>query len=347
MNIGKNAYKLAYKIDKYIETNPFFRLIGIFGAIIGGILACFTFYQIMVDLSDRRDERIIRSWDHLLKPVGGNTGKADAIEILFGYGINIDNIVIPCPAKNSDGSCGWRVILEGLFENKTLPFKELFRDGWQDTLYGYGVISGADFSYVDFKNAKLSKWVFEGLSAIDTSWKNVDLHASHINGDFRNAYFEAADFSSAFFDGDMTGTMFLLSNLSNATLRFYGTSEEGKPTRLPDFSTSWFWADQPPKVILNENEINLEHINIGFVCDFDRDQKHSHIETPASRNLLLATLEAGSGVWDIDCNAPISLEEAQSRYPMRYGNKQYECRDGDEGRSKWFRTEGVSNIAGC
>jgi hypothetical protein len=347
MGLGKWAHKAALDVDRFIETNPFCRLLGIFGAIIGVGAACFAFYHIIIDLSDRHDERIIRSWDHLLKPIGGNTGKAEAIEILFGYGISIDNIEMPCPAIDDDESCKWPVIIEGLFEEKELPLKELHRDGWQDTIIGYGVIAGANFSNVHFKNTDFNQWVLERLQADNTTWRNVSFQGAYVDGSFENAFFEATDFGGALVSAEMTGAQFLLSNISGALIALGDEAGESQLSELPDFSMSWFWADQPPNLTLNGMRIDVDELNVGFVCDFDPPAGFTNLQTSPLDNLTLASIEAGSGAWVPECNAPISVAEAKQRYPLRYGASQHECSEGDQDRSRWDREKEGSKIEGC
>ncbi|MBB4215197.1 hypothetical protein FHT79_002366 [Rhizobium sp. BK212] len=83
------------------------RVIAGFAAAIGFVVIVATAWQIWIDLNDRREERVDRAWNRLLRPVGGNTGKDAALNYLFAQGEALQELDISCKvigAWNSAGS---------------------------------------------------------------------------------------------------------------------------------------------------------------------------------------------------------------------------------------------------
>lgn len=315
------------------------------GGAAGLVVACFTFYQINLDLSDRREERIIRAWDHLLRKVPGNTGKAEVIEVLFSYGQSIDHLRLTCPEPLVKNNCPSRIVLEGLFRDWQPEVHELFRPGWQDTIQGKGVIAYADFSHAEFIDVNLSQWVLQSVIARNSVFSNGDFLMSSIDGDFEGSWFAAADFGGARLEVKAEDAAFPMSNFSGATIVVESliSSDTANKNSIPDFSASWFWADRPPSIRIGDDELSPSDAGFKFACDINGvglDISESIApDTPPYNWLIGATLDLGSGFREVSCGQPIAVEEAVERYPNSYSKEFGYCNIESEVFDAWGRAK--------
>tara|TARA_R110002049_G_scaffold81599_4_gene207683 strand:+ start:67 stop:1110 length:1044 start_codon:yes stop_codon:yes gene_type:complete len=164
----------AYKLDKWIESNPYMRLLAIFAGLVGFIVVLATAYQIWVDLEERKDERKFRqlsfislNWETLLRRAGGNTGKGAAINLLTSSGIGLDLLDLSCEKRGDlvQGQCSARPVYSGITLVETKPQAPKF-------------VQGINFNETDILDFTIENYRFSGINFEKTSGLNWKVDSS-------------------------------------------------------------------------------------------------------------------------------------------------------------------------
>jgi hypothetical protein len=90
--------------------------------IVGGVIVVISAVALLYDFWHRaeerkvwRDTRIATEWQNLLRPVGGNTGKGDALNFLLSEGVNLADVDLSCRAVGEwDGTCTRPAVFAGV-----------------------------------------------------------------------------------------------------------------------------------------------------------------------------------------------------------------------------------------
>lgn len=154
----------------------------------------------------RRQAQISTAWSTLLTPVGGNTGKAEALDILLASGARLVGVDLSCRNIGSyaNGTCDNPAIfdfglrLEG--EGRDIDFENVTFAG--NEIYGLSVTGGA-FDNVDFTGVKARYWHLEDVLLYDL-FELEGLHCE--NCIIRDMYLDwrnIRQFRSAYFGGSI------------------------------------------------------------------------------------------------------------------------------------------------
>lgn len=95
----------VYAFAKKLEDNPFFRISAV-------VVIILTLVTLVIDLRDRKEERVARAWSILNSKVPGNSGKVAALQLLDKYGEDINGIDISCETLGGEirepGPLSWQ-----------------------------------------------------------------------------------------------------------------------------------------------------------------------------------------------------------------------------------------------
>lgn len=282
---------------RLINNTPVFRLIALVGALVGFVILVGSAWQIWNDYIDRREDRIDRAWNRLLRPLAGNSGKADAFEYLINSGLSLSGANLSCRALGNFDATGNRCAMAPIFQDLDIGKP----DG------DMGLFEAIDFSGVSFKNLTLTnvhlkKLNFDGVSidglvAAD-SFVNVTGTANVMNCAFPGSAVPDSLFSRYDSYCDFSNTLFT---------GFYQT---------PDLK-GWAWADTPPYIVIEE-ETTLKPMV--------RANIRPWTEAIGDLEITLCAVPVGENGQAIPYNErkregsceQISLDDARNLYPDKY-----------------------------
>lgn len=241
-------------------------LLAAISAVIAFIVVLFTAYQIVVDLDDRAEERLVRkdegvsrSWDRLLGPAVGNTGKGDALTYLFKSEAVLDGIDLSCESLgNWDGdtkTCSKRVIFAGISLDaasrpKTMAFVP--HGSISEVIDTKGQAYDVDLRHADIRDMTLRDFVFDRLNASQSKIRGLVLENSTISGDFTNTSItECTLRSSRIYSRGTTPPELSMCEISETIIPFLAQilDRNGYVTA---------WADKPPLTLGGiENDIYI------------------------------------------------------------------------------------------
>jgi hypothetical protein len=251
-------------------------------AIIAGavalVTAVFTAYQILVDLDDRREERlerndvrIDRAYDALTRRVGGDSGKGAALSLLIRNSVQLGDIDLSCKAiatwDDERHECDRRAVFSELIAFSPDDSGE----GIYNTVRALPKMEYAVISRSDFRQTQVDK-NFDGALFADT-----DLRYSWISAE--NIKIIGSDFSFGTLRVDAMSPDLIRVNVSGATFlrKFKRDNRNLSAIDLfrQDFAVKglWYWSDTPPKIIYSyfdsDRTYRLDPASIqGFVeCD--------------------------------------------------------------------------------
>lgn len=246
-------------LDEFIEHHPISRIFTIaFGFVAGGVVIA-TGMQVYTDIQARKEERIARAWETLIRSVGGNTGKGAAFSYLASTTGTIVGIDLSC---KSMGSCGNPPIIS----NIDLP----------ESVSISGInISGSHITDSSLRGARIIN-----LHAEDARIYSTDLSGVNITGELDGLAVDNSDFSNAYMYNfpsievpraskpTITINQSDVSNLTAHDVRLKSLSH-------PLAGSNYAWADRPPKyfsyITAGDNSLQdfLHHVKF---CD-PRDRR--------------------------------------------------------------------------
>lgn len=165
--------RLSARIAYLLESVPEIRIASKFAAFVSFLVLLATAYQIIVEIDNRKLEReiwrqsqITNAWSNLLRPVGGNTGKGDALNFLLSQNINMYHVDLSCRAVGV----------------------------WEEECINPAIFSGVDFTTLTMDQTyNVFGLMFAGNSLIDTKPNNDPLVMTAIK--FNSAEGERWDLS--------------------------------------------------------------------------------------------------------------------------------------------------------
>lgn len=314
---------IAWLTRRFIHSEHAKLLAGIAGFIaFAGVV--FTVYQILIDLRDRADERVIRrdeaiarAWDRLLAPGVGNTGKGEALSMLVRERVGLDGVDLSCEAlgnwDHQTATCRKPIIFAGV-QLVGSPYELAF--------------TGGSIAKVDMRHAELSSPVLTDFS---------------LHGDFRNARASGMAIygtviAGAFDGATLTQGHVIASNLEldegatpptleavNVSGTRIGWIETLKPAEL---NRLFAWADMPPRRAIRlpihvplDNHGLFEDTNVGLdilrhirLCKPPLDKKGNALP------VALRIEDMGGAIITLPCE-DMSAEAAMRRYPEAFAIK--------------------------
>ena len=198
---------------RLLNNTPLFRLIALVGTLVGFVVIVGTAWQIWNDYIDRHEDRIDRAWNRLLRPLPGNSGKADAFEYLVKVGLSLSGTNLSCRAIGNydpiSGKCGSAPVFQDL-----------------DIGFGDGQIS--EFDAIDFSGV-----VFRNLQITNVWLKEFNLEDAKIDGLIAQGAFLDANGSPA----TMTNCSFPGSAVQDRLSGTRGKRSVISPTRCSSASS--------------------------------------------------------------------------------------------------------------
>lgn len=228
-------------------------------------LALITFSQLTVDLIDRRAERndrrqaqIERAWSHLMMRASDESGKGESLNTLFDNYGKINGVDLSCrnigdwdPQTNS---CKTRTV----FSKVHIPAPpELNRSAvlafWDPTVASYPYFTEADIRDSSAIGVTVDKAHFS-----QTRFTNVNLRNANLTDSAMDVDIQESDLSGAMIRFSVL-KMIGNSNISDALLYFregpgQAVGEQmwaGKPENWGTRQKNWFWADRPPRRLVD------------------------------------------------------------------------------------------------
>ncbi|QOF72618.1 hypothetical protein IG197_05975 [Aminobacter sp. SR38] len=282
----RKVYDGAVSVDRFIETNPFIRLLGLAGALFGFVVLVLTGLQIREDFASRQEERVARAWETIYRPIPGNTGKGPAINAIHRTGATLQGLDLSCKQ------------MKGWFEGRTyceIP----------------PIIADLDLAPIgSTEMLPLCGWNLSG-----TTITNSTIRAALISGDMTSTKIIDSTFEAVEFQSNLAGASFDNVDLTNSTIELTcnlaGMSGNLSGLKINDFescasdqnlpsTTIWAWANNPPS-LRKLDDLEFKPIP-GFVyCDSAKPKNDR------TRN----------SEWGQVCHR-ISEQEARKRYPREW-----------------------------
>ena len=220
---------------------------------------CFFF----IDLKDRQDERIARSWQLLTTPAPGNSGKREALAYLNSRSMCI-SVIDWC----------WK-------ERTPLTGIDLSRNTHRGRVFLEEVdLSGADLSGAKLDGALLKRANFSGANLTDASINDADLEradlskAKMVSASLEGSNFTGADLTEANLEeAKISGSYFTRADLRRANLEavdaqnsiFNNASLFGVNAQIANFTESYFdTADMNEGDYSQANFTNAKLLNSGL-----------------------------------------------------------------------------------
>lgn len=255
------------RTNNFIEENQGMKFGAHFFRFIAIIVLIGTGIQIMLDLSDREREIVVREAAHkhvlresLLTPVSGSTGKGEALQelMMVSEGAEFSGLDLSCERMNGGWDentliCENPVILDGV------DFSKVYQASIERAAKAQLAAGVAEYGIV------LNRLNFTGVSAQFQNWSHLSVEDGKLAaadfsnsvlstvaliGDLRGFKCEFCDLSYSLFQDDFHDVSFAYSNLT-------GTAFVGPLDGLT-LDDTWAWADQIPlaQVVNGKNSEN-------------------------------------------------------------------------------------------
>lgn len=209
---------------------------------IGSLALLVTLYGFYADLKDKKQSRVVNSWQLVTTKASGNSGKIDALEHLNNQNIPLVGIDLSSPDKTR-----------------------------QDGTYLKGInLAGADLKFAKFSGANLSSANLANTKLWTASLDSVDLINSNLQGaelinadlkysNLQNAHFEKAKLDLAQFQHALADD----SYFSGASLQ-YAILNDVFLERVDFQGADLFRAEINNSTLLRANlsDVNLEKANL-------------------------------------------------------------------------------------
>jgi hypothetical protein len=225
-------------LDKTLATSVYIRVAKLVAGVIGFAAVIITVMQIWQDFADRREERVVRAWETVARPLPGNIGKGAALNLILGAGIAPNFVDVSCASvgggfNEMDFSCQRHPVISGL---------SIVGAGTDETTLANWNLSGAVLLDMTISGTAIRNFDFRG------AWtERAEIHGPlTVNGDFRNAKFHWADLSGASLSGQMRG-LYIGGNISGVHFEPDLAGGVTVEEMLAGLSfDAWAWADQTP-----------------------------------------------------------------------------------------------------
>ncbi|MBL0375259.1 hypothetical protein JJB09_24905 [Rhizobium sp. KVB221] len=316
-------------VRESIDNSAVLHFIAIMFAVLTGVVTIGTMWQITTDISDRqtereeaREERLSRAWAHLMTPVGGQSGKGAAMNVILLSGGRIDQVELSC-RKIGDwdqrtGKCANPPVLDGV----------AFGISSRGNIFDWGTKNFPLFSDITFTNSD-----FSGVSLYPRDFANVRFEASNLEGatiheDAKVSLFAVSlKRAKIYYEADVA----FAENISNAIFFFEdgglmlkGQSISAPAAFAPEFSNAWFWADEPPVLTRSVGWNDKGPTDTSFldriasnirICDpkFRVSKRNADAKGQAVAGETYPQISTG----DLSC-PELSLDEARKQFPAKY-----------------------------
>lgn len=210
---------------------PLFGAIAAVAGVVGFVVVVATGWQIWNDYVDRQEDRIDRAWTRLLRPMSGNTGKADAFEFLTLHRVSLSDTDLSCRAIGSFDASAGRCAKRPVFEGLELSYRD----------QGLVILDGIEFDEVEIGNSQfvqiaLNQIDFQQAFIHDTKIIHSYLHASGRDAIFANSSFRGSLLAGSF----LVEAQFTSVDISNTIFWTIPTDR---------LAGAWAWADAPPRTL--------------------------------------------------------------------------------------------------
>ena len=229
------ANQVCESLIRLLNNTPVFRLIALVGALVGFVVIVGTAWQIWNDYIDRREDRIDRAWNRLLRPLPGNSGKADAFEYLVGAGLSLSGANLSCKAIGNYDPVGGKCAMAPVF---------------QDLDIGSAAGDIVELEAIDFSGLAFRNLMITNVWLKDLNFEGAKIDELIAQGAYLDVNGSAASMTDCSFPGSAVRDLFFgyegetFCNFSDTL--FVGVVD-------PIFGTSargFAWADAPPYVVV-------------------------------------------------------------------------------------------------
>lgn len=209
--------------------------------------------RMLDDLDGRRQERVERAWSALMRPAGGNTGKASAFNDLWSAGVLLDGLDLSCRNVGRFDAqaprCREAPRLVGLALDYFDAAKALQPAERGVARLGNSEVRSLDLSGTVIERARLSRVSLKKAKLHGTEIRDSALDGSRLQGSFRGMRVTGSTLVNAWIDGNIRGLRIEGSEVSG--LVFADFAPAPRPALLSD---DWAWADMPPARFDTESE---------------------------------------------------------------------------------------------
>lgn len=237
---GENILARLAEIDRKISTiitvgqaSGIVRAVTILAGAVSVGVVVYTGWQIWNDLTDRQEERVMRAWETVARPIPGNIGKGLAINTILASGATIEALNLSC--KQMGG-----IITQGQYGCEIAPvisdISIVGPDPERPVRVNVWNISGAAFVGGEFKNAWINMVDMKGATFWQTRFEGVDLNGNADEASFEDVSIVNSEINittnASSFRGELSGTT--ISDYDNglANAAWY----------------AWAYADNPPRL---------------------------------------------------------------------------------------------------
>lgn len=251
--------RAKYLTDIFVHSEAAKLVAGLAG-VIAFLVVLATAYQINEDITDRvaersmrREEAISRAWERLLVRAAGNTGKGDALTLLFREGAKLDNVDLSCRAVGDwqEGRCNRPPIFAGVqIAGAAKPFAGTFDWGrfllefkFLDWLRPDGTLRDA----IDLNGATINGFQIVGRGRENFSFVGAFVEDFVVKRSTVGLSVDDKTFISSAAFLDSTVKLFGPSLPAFSNVNVSGAIVDWLP-KVPDdeIRTFLFWADWPP-----------------------------------------------------------------------------------------------------
>ena len=220
--------------------------------IVAALVAGFTIYQLLVDLDDRRGERlerdearVERAWARIFAPYGGDTGKAEALSFLAQRGRIISGTDLGCETTGAWDRDKSDCVVSPIYTGLDLAVFRIALGSQQPE--DKGITPGfPNLQGSTLLRAQADNFLYFGDNFDGAIFENSSL---------RRSQFVFSSGPPILLHNDIRGSTLLFSrtpqlernNLTDATLSFDQIFTANEIDIHIDQS-NWAWADRPPKV---------------------------------------------------------------------------------------------------
>lgn len=218
--------------------------------IVAAIVAAFTIYQLLVDLDDRKGERlerdearVERAWARIFAPFGGDTGKGESLSLLAQRGRIISGTDLSCETTGTWDRDKRDCVASPIYTGLDLAVFRVAPNQPEDE----GITPG----FPKLRGDTLLRARADDFSYIGDNFDGAVFENSSI----RRSQFIFLSAPPILFHNDVRGSILLFSstpqlkrnNLTDTILSFSQNFKANEIDIQIDQS-NWAWADRPPKV---------------------------------------------------------------------------------------------------
>ena len=324
-----------------IEESPWTRLLAVGGIFIALVAFGFDYKERQLEREARKEERIARAWQLLTTKAPGNSGKKEALEILFSYDVPLVGLDLSCETmggtwinttRRNQKKCVGSSYLSGLnftAINSQKPiayFSRERRDLLKDPNRIYverGKVDNSAFSKSNFDGAEFVHSSMQSLMFISTSFIGADLSFSNFSHstlkyvDMSKSTIEVSDFSNSdviytqFDDSFLRLSQFVGARFDSASLKYVDL--ESSKFSLANFKGHMEF--QGSRLIdASFKDANFSNVSLHYRDDYDAYFRNTNLSGTDFEGVVGLSSKALAGSFADQNNPPkgLSVEQMQN-----------------------------------